>query len=178
MQGQSVVLKKGRTGTVFFITDDGCLISNYHVANNWEGRHVAVPNFRDADTASLPVLRLLFGRAALLRRPNIMAVQQHRPTTGILMAEHLIVLFFDSLCSANCLDIRLFRPVARLSLLWEMISQTIKMVSQGRKMVSQTIKTVSQGRKMLSQPCAVIFIPCAVIFLVRPSVAKVGKRFP
>jgi hypothetical protein len=23
---------------------------------NWEGQHVAVPNFRDADTASLPVL--------------------------------------------------------------------------------------------------------------------------
>jgi S1-C subfamily serine protease len=34
MQGQSVVLTKGHTGTGFFITDDGYLISNYHVVKD------------------------------------------------------------------------------------------------------------------------------------------------
>ena len=35
-----------------------------------EGRHVAVPNFRDADTASLPVLESVPDVDAMLKAPN------------------------------------------------------------------------------------------------------------
>jgi hypothetical protein len=35
-----------------------------------EGRHVAVPNFRDADTASLPILESVPAVSAKLKAPN------------------------------------------------------------------------------------------------------------
>ena len=38
-----------------------------------EGRHVAVPNFRDADTASLPVLESVPDVDAKLKAPNAVA---------------------------------------------------------------------------------------------------------
>ena len=42
---------------------------NYAVKSR-EGRHVAVPNFRDADTASLPVLESVPAVSAKLKAPN------------------------------------------------------------------------------------------------------------
>jgi hypothetical protein len=42
---------------------------NYAVKSR-EGRHVAVPNFRDADTASLPVLESVPDVANKLKAPN------------------------------------------------------------------------------------------------------------
>ena len=42
---------------------------NYAVKSR-EGRHVAVPNFRDADTASLPVLESVPEVAKKLKEPN------------------------------------------------------------------------------------------------------------
>jgi hypothetical protein len=42
---------------------------NYAVKSR-EGRHVAVPNFRDADTASLPVLESVPDVASKLKEPN------------------------------------------------------------------------------------------------------------
>ena len=42
---------------------------NYAVESR-EGRHVAVPNFRDADTASLPVLESVPAVSAKLKAPN------------------------------------------------------------------------------------------------------------
>ena len=42
---------------------------NYAVKSR-EGRHVAVPNFRDADTASLPVLESVSEVAKKLNEPN------------------------------------------------------------------------------------------------------------
>ena len=42
---------------------------NYAVKSR-EGRHVAVPNFRDADTASLPVLESVPAVSAKLKSPN------------------------------------------------------------------------------------------------------------
>ncbi len=42
---------------------------NYAVKSR-EGRHVAVPNFRDADTASLPILESVPAVSAKLKSPN------------------------------------------------------------------------------------------------------------
>jgi len=42
---------------------------NYAVKSR-EGRHVAVPNFRDADTASLPCLDSVPAVSAKLKAPN------------------------------------------------------------------------------------------------------------
>ncbi|HXR47384.1 MAG TPA: hypothetical protein VN784_08070 [Candidatus Limnocylindrales bacterium] len=42
---------------------------NYAVKSR-EGRHVAVPNFRDADTASFPVLESVPDVDAKLKAPN------------------------------------------------------------------------------------------------------------
>jgi serine protease Do len=42
---------------------------NYAVKSR-EGRHVAVPNFRDADTASLPILESVPDVSAKLKAPN------------------------------------------------------------------------------------------------------------
>jgi len=41
---------------------------NYEVKSR-EGRHVAVPNFRDADTASLPILESVPAVSAKLKEP-------------------------------------------------------------------------------------------------------------
>ncbi|MGA2853209.1 MAG: hypothetical protein ABSE90_03625 [Verrucomicrobiota bacterium] len=41
---------------------------NYAV-KSWEGRHVAVPNFGDADTASLPFLESVPAVSAKLKAP-------------------------------------------------------------------------------------------------------------
>jgi hypothetical protein len=43
-----------------------------------EGRHVAVPNFRDADTASLPVLESVPDVDAKLKAPNAVAEKFRR----------------------------------------------------------------------------------------------------
>ena len=45
------------------------------------------PNFRDADTASLPILEsvpgIFRGRAVLPRRPDFWAAQQRSPTNNL-----------------------------------------------------------------------------------------------
>ena len=41
-----------------------------YAAKSRDGRHVAVPNFRDADTASLPFLESVPGVEAKLKKPN------------------------------------------------------------------------------------------------------------
>ncbi len=41
---------------------------NYAV-KSWEGRHVAASNFRDADTASLPILESVPAVSARLKEP-------------------------------------------------------------------------------------------------------------
>jgi hypothetical protein len=53
------------------LATSGSLPENVNYAvKSWEGRHVAVPNFRDADTASLPFLESVPAVSAKLKEPN------------------------------------------------------------------------------------------------------------